>query len=329
MIRLFVVFWTVISIGCSYAPSGNNYIETETEIEPITGVVTFDPDYTVNQILNVYGTFNISYNFNIGDKELYQFRIWLDNDSLNNINQGNFGDLNRSFSFNSFNYPDGSHSINFFLETNTGRNTLANQLRVEHLRYKLTIPVYFDNHAPASPITFDSFEKENGQLLLRWNAYKRVRFSNYYIIRQNPQNPNSALNYRSEPGLRNDTTFTDNSYIGGTAYYRMGVEDAEFGSAVFQDAVIYSDSYPTFFEPDTVNGEFLLRWSKCKYSENFNSYVIINLTNNDWWTITDINDTTLLAPLDQFDRPQVFLLRTTSKSTSSVGMMSDTLRIES
>ncbi len=320
-----LILLVILSISCKFSPSGEHFIETETEVDPVTGNITIDPFYLINDTAYVFDTILINYSFDVGEKDVYDLDIWFDDDSLNRINR-NF-DLSNTIYYSTSNLADGLHYLNIRLQTTSGRGTISDQLGIEFLNYRVSIPLRFDNHEPPTPTPISTLSEEHGQLAISWLPYVRPRFYSYNLVRRSPQAPNNISIHAT--GLRDDTKYLDESYIGGTAFYSLGIRDDVFGAPTYSDTVTYVDSYPTFTSADTVGSNLVLTWSTCKYPSSFNSYVISNITTNEGWTIREINDTTLTTSLDPFDRPQVFTIRTTPKLNPVVGTTSDTLRVES
>lgn len=285
---------TLIATNCKYSPSGSNYNELSDEIDPITYNISITPSLEVNDTIKVSGGININYNFDIGDKELDEFRMWLDEDSSRNLANASWHELKETIWFDTRHFDDGLHSLNFKVKTSTGTESITDKMRLNRVEWKVTMPIWFDN-AEVSSVPVTSIERRDGSLKIEWEKYERPNFQNYNLWRGSY---NIINNFESHYSVNNDrkenqsfNSVFDAAYIGGVAHYQIYVLDNNHNGAA-STPVKYEDSYPQIIKADTVNNQIRLTWSQCRYPSNFGEYKLENRYSNDSWTFDNISDTT-------------------------------------
>lgn len=288
-------FFLIFFFSCKYSPSGSNFIESESEISDISFTVGVTPSKVIDDTLKVSGGVQFEYSIELGNKYLYRFEYWVDDDTLNQVWRNNgYPGSGGSLGMNTTILEDGLHTANFKVITNSGRQNILDQLGGEFLEFNYSIQFFVDN-SDVSPVQIKSVEKIDGELVLNWEKSRRQNFESYYMMYEYVENNINYSNFVRNGVIEDQsiTTLADRNYVGGKRNYRVHVNEAYVGNPntrAASDLFIYEDSYPTIVSADTSGGVITITWRKCEYPKSFSSYSIE--ASNKFFTFENINDTT-------------------------------------
>ncbi|MEX0845974.1 MAG: hypothetical protein WD022_11875 [Balneolaceae bacterium] len=315
--------------GCKYSPSGSNYIERSQEVIPIVANLSVSPVLEIEDTLKVFGYIDFHYDIDVGNKQVYSFEFWLDDDSHENNWGSQSWNLTGSHSLYTNNYEDGEHTIHIKLITSSGRENIADKLDTEFLETRFAIPLWFDN-GPASPVSVTKVNKEAGRIQVNWEMYRRPDLEEYRVYKmQTIDGFYNSEQYVGTSESRELTSIIDPQYIGGKVNYRVDVKIGHSYKYSNGEPFTYSGSYPQFISADTVGSNQLqIKWTSCKYPANFGKYEIYNSTINQEWTIDNVNDTTVSFQFSDNGTPHTLILSTHPEGNNNFrNVRQDTLYI--
>lgn len=312
--RLSLLLLLILCIeGCTYSPSGSNFLDIPNEVEPVQVFVNLSPVYENADTFNVFSSVKIDYNFEIGDKEIREILFWLDSDTLIDFPKNGPLDQSNTFFLNTKNYPDGVQKLNFRLLTSSATNSLSDRMGAEIVPFEGSWILNIDN-APPTGVPIISAERKDGSLELRWEKYQRPDFS-LYLPRRGEYNGLEFSpfvffdDYRITE--RDVTSAFDRLYVGGIAYYRIEISPVDIFPRGFGQVFKFEDEYPQFTKIDTtVANKLKFTWSSCKYPLNFGFYRLEEIGSGKSWTFTNVADTTFTLDLPQSGVTQEYWLRT-------------------
>jgi hypothetical protein len=151
--------------SCEFSPTGSNYTEIDRTLPQNLEIRLNDYADTVQ----VWGSANFSFQFNLEGRGVRRKTIFLDGDSL--LDLGN----RTEFFFHSSDYSDGSHRLRIDVIADAGTGSLADKIGVEVLLLRREWILLIDN-APPQAVAVTSIEPENGRLRIQWEKMSNLNF---------------------------------------------------------------------------------------------------------------------------------------------------------
>jgi hypothetical protein len=257
---LVVVFFLGVN-SCEFSPTGSNYTEIDRTLPQNLEIRLNDYADTVQ----VWGSANFSFQFNLEGRGVRRKTIFLDGDSL--LDLGN----RTEFFFHSSDYSDGSHRLRIDVIADAGTGSLADKIGVEVLLLRREWILLIDN-APPQAVAVTSIEPENGRLRIQWEKNEQFKFQGYNILRSERDvfGPFERVAFITN---RHQISVLDSTYIGGKADYRIEVIGASKATAgpvkSFTGPITQFSGFET-----TASNKIMLRWQRCHFPGNFQKYVI-------------------------------------------------------
>lgn|GEM_PF-2430373 len=298
--------------SCTYSPSGTNFMDVNQEPASLSMDFNISPQLEVDETIKLFGQPIAEYQFtsdfndmrpvdleiSLGSQILEQNRFW-----MGKISQ------KKHFAIDTYGFPNGIYNLNIKAVSNSGTGSIADLTGNEIIEISGSWKIEIDNLGPTSP-DISAVVADNRQLLITWNPYLRPNFSSYYISKNkfNESTGQYQEVYRVANQSITDrykTSLYDPVYIGGEALYRVvTIPEAQNPYLNNHDfyglgkIFTYNDEFPVFQAHVITDSQLELRWSICKYPDNFGSYLVRKYQDDsdviNFWSFTNIEDTSLI-----------------------------------
>jgi hypothetical protein len=290
--------------SCEYSPTGSNFQQKEIP-EPILLV---DLNASADTI-SVWGRATLTYNLDLLGRTFYEGEFLLEDEQIHTFNQPS-----GSYSFSTNAYLQDTLSLVINGYSSTGSNSLADIAGIEFLFFEREYTLIIDNRPPES-LSIVDISSETGELVITWKKFEGNGFVRYNIEKGWPQ-PGGHIDedYLSGSFDINQTSIVDSTYLGGPAFYRVNII-SELGSAegVYQ---LHDEPKPQFQpSPDTHYTGIPLKWSSCRYPQNFAEYNI-QVDNETIFSTDSITDTSFYDTGAWFGDPIEYTLEVKLKNNS-------------
>jgi hypothetical protein len=291
-IRLRACLFTTLVIifsGCQFVPDEENFVVLPEEPVTTIGVDLNDLGDTIQLVQPLTINYDLSFpktlrhvvTVTIGDAVVHESQT-----------------LHGSFNLTPFQFADGFYEFTMQIITNSGTNSLADNLGYEALLFEVKKTVWVEK-SPPQKINIISAERVNGNLVLKWEKYPKINFQKYLlykrVLSEETRHPSVAELYTISD--RNQTTFIDPTYIGGEAIYYM-VSQITTSSATAQgDFFNHYTERAKIKQVNAIGGQVELKWSKPKFYNAFQKYWLRKTADyaNPFFQSTNINDTTFVT----------------------------------
>lgn len=259
MIKLLFIPFLIIS--CEFEPTGvyelkSNVEPKEPEIEMIS------LDLSQDTIVQYYDK---AYNFKLySNKKIYSTRIWLDQKQVFNQPAGNgvFNIKNEDFS-------EGYHTLKIEVNTETGTNSIADQLQVETFQLYTEMTIYIRRKFSGEAST----SLKNKHLVVSWDKYEAPDLLHYQIKK-------SVCGKEYDYAIVKGNEFIDSLYVGEMAHYYI-YSIPEDSTKIKRWASTWVDqNLPAIFTTATNKNEYTLSWKLNFMPGNISHFEIAKMVNN-------------------------------------------------
>ncbi|WP_157578738.1 YncE family protein [Pontibacter roseus] len=303
LLRLLFLSLPCLLLGCDYGPSGSNFKDINPDPEVIADITLHEQEDTVV----ARGNLNLFFKLFLPGREFYGHKLELDGKLLSE-STGSGG-----YYFESEKFTDGYHVLKYSAYANSGTGSLADRYRAEMVVVSRTWVVLVDNASPAVPV-ITSIKPEDGQLRISWKPFKGRWFKSMELRRQTNDSEYRTLATFSNP---NDTTWLDNSYIGGLASYNIVVhlEEKQYTDGTAGPATSFHHPLPALLST-TYNAanEATLTFSSTPFYKNFEYYHLSTQDGHFTFQSYEVKDTVKTFPDPGFGKDFYSSLATKPKN---------------
>ena len=272
----------VLFYSCEYPLKDENFVEVSNQ--PISSIIV-NLEATGDTII-LATNLSLRYSLTFPKTVKYQVNAFVNDQKV--FTSQNLSDM---IPLTPESYPDGIYEFKLQVISGSGTGSVAEALGYEALVFELKKVVIVEKSA-AQKVKVLEVKVIDGLARVRWEKYPKVNFASYTLVRNG-----MTLGTLSERFLindRNQTTFTDSTYIGGEAKYFLltRVVGKEYFYAE-GDQYSFKVDRPTIVSFSSVDDKVIVKWTKPKLYGAFQSYVLRETyTNPKLFESTNLNDTT-------------------------------------
>lgn len=290
----------IFVISCEYEPEGLFDAELSEPNNPPNATINLnDTESPIDLCMKQTFTFYTS----ISTNDLYLVEILFNNSTIYTTESNN-----GNFTIDPKDYSEGNYILELKVYSKTGSGSLADIAGVEAYVYSRQWEIIVD--LSLSPVNITSIIPESGNLKITWEEYTRSNFKRYELYKIS----NGGTGIRGIIYDQNTTSCYDNEYIGGTCEYFMRLITEDDSKDC--EPLSVCDSLPRIVSVSTTSNMMTFKWTKCKYSDNFEQYALYEFSSDSWdnliQSIRNINDTVLTTNQVIFGRHYDFYLATAS-----------------
>ena len=258
ILPLLIIF---AAFSCEYEPTGSNFKDIKIE-EPVFYINLNNQRDTVI----ISGDANLHYSIDLDGRKIKRLEMFLDDRKLY---YGN--DDTGTIYFYSDNYTNGYHKLRIEFVSNSGTGSMADHLGAEQLQAVYEWILFVDNYPPPK-ISINKIEKYNGGIRINWNSYEESDFQ-YYSVNKGYLNRTNSPPFMEVKKIynRKDTTYFDESYIGGEYAYRIDIVAGDKMNAGLLKTL--NEESPQILSYEWTNdNKIKMTWTKSDYENNFTRY---------------------------------------------------------
>lgn len=286
--KLLLLLFLIFSIRCTYSPSGENYLELETENIPFPSINLSDID---SDTISASPGINLEFDFINEYRKVYSVDVY-----FNGILERKFTYGKSDFNISTRNLPTGYYPLRLVITVSSGTNSLLDQAGGEIEVISKTWTLAVDND-PATPVDLVNIEYDDNSraLVVNWEKYERTNFGRYLI--EGRENFTCACkNYFQHIVDDQETTSLKlPDYVGTEMEIRVTVIASTSTDHVPGNSLKVENTTSKFISSKLINNRDLeIKWTKSKYDYSFGSYELYISSGykyNEYAKISDISDT--------------------------------------
>ena len=295
----FVLF--VLACSCDYEPH-------ETYVKPIPepdlSNLFIDLSNHPNDTLYLFGKTGFGYNAFLNGRQRYGAYVYMDGFQILTLQSND-----TAFTIDASQYEEGRHILTLEIYGSAGTGSLADIAGAEQLILTREWVTYIDNSVPEG-VDFTTVGVDDGSMEINWKRYPTFNFSAYVLEKQYWHKGYKVYStcWKKEFTDKDDTSFTDSTYLGGLVRYKLSVRAGSlYSTAAMED---FEYVYDPALQFEWIDKEQVrVTWRKPDIAIGFNSYEA-GLGYSNLTTITSISDTAVIVkPGISFGQSTSFALK--------------------
>jgi hypothetical protein len=253
--------------------------------------------------LFIYWSMEIKFKFHSDNQAIQGVRF-----SIDGVDMGTVNSETGTFNIPGYNLGEGLHELSIDVYTASGTGSFADEFGAESFVFsKSWKMVIQDNYEPVLTKSV-----EDGLLHIKWKPYHASNFKEYIIGKWGENS------YESEITRTKTNEFTDSSYVGEQSRYYISVISKD-NITYYSGEIYLNDELPKMYFTAGDSNKFLVKWSRPKYYNAVDSFVIFQNNISDYYNTTrvksthNINDTSCRITEGLFGELAMFRLRLVPK----------------
>lgn len=280
-------FLFLFLFSCDYEPTGTNYTEIDPNFKPANITINL-PENKDTIYLNARNTNSIQYDLSGETDKLLDVYMFLDDRLIARSNQAIGSSQKMTFNANAmYSY----YTLKLVAATRSGTGSIADSLKMEGVVYSRTWVLCVYNTQFVKPPELE-FDRSNGKMKIIWKNYP---FMHDCAVVVRKSWVDTEYNYETVGTVTNGDNFIyDSTYVGEKTKYNVQVFNKQSFEFSYPNTWCEKDLPEIWLERDD-NYNYTLKWEKCKYYDNFDSYYITSSDTRilEQKTIKDLNETSI------------------------------------
>jgi hypothetical protein len=219
-----------------------------------------------------------------------------------------------AFGINPYDFENGFYPLTFEIRAGSGTNSLADRLELEHSLFRYRGKLVQIEKSPPQKINILSVVQQSDGLRITWPKYPKKNLKKFVLRKMVTPIVRGYSEFNEYHFTDvNQTSFVDQEFLGGNAFYTLEV-------ITMSDESAFSDEYRFRGERALIKGfrtlgidNIEVSWTKSQYSFAFGSYHLLEdygYGAGDYYTSSNINDTVTTITEFPFGKPINAELRT-------------------
>lgn len=249
--------------SCEFEPKGVYEPKVNKNVNP-PKIQTVELNLNSDSIY-LYTSMTVKFRFRSDNQDIKAVRFLIDG-----MEKGLFYNNNGEFLISSNELAEGKHTLVIEIYTYSGTGSIADKIGAEGFVASKSWDLVMDKNF--NPTTTSGII--NGLLYITWTKFKATNFKEYIIYK-------CDYNYaEKEIGRSITPEFTDSTYVGEDAHYRIKVKTTDDQENTFWYLNLSSDLPQPVFTVDSLN-HYAINWRKSHYYNAVDTFLIFKGAYND------------------------------------------------